>query len=117
MKPASAAPSGRPTRRLLFAAALAVAGQVGIFGASLTLAREESSASAHVERNGVALHHGHNETTCAACATLTLQATANSVAPISIGMISPVLLSSAAAQLLTDPQLLPNSCRAPPREA
>src|SRR6266568_3931945 len=116
MKPPSAIPFRRPAGHLLFAAALAIAGQLGIFGASLTLAREESSASAHVERSGVALHHGHNEATCAACATLSLQATPNSNAPISSSMISPVVLSSPAAQLLTDPQLLPNSCRAPPRE-
>src|SRR5207244_5400379 len=71
MKPAD--PVGyRRAWRLLFAATLAFAGQLGIFGASLTLAREEASAIAHVERSGIALHHGHNEATCAACATLSL---------------------------------------------
>ena len=41
----------------------------------------------------------------------------NSVASISSSMVAPLVLSSPLAQLLTDPQLLPNSCRAPPREA
>src|SRR2546428_5256240 len=116
MKRASAVSRG-PTRYLLFAAILAVAGQLAIFAASLTLAREESSAVAHTEQSGTALHHGHNEATCAACATLSLQAAVNSVASISSSMVAPLVLSSPLAQLLTDPQLLPNSCRAPPREA
>jgi hypothetical protein len=47
-------------RLRLLAAALAVAGQLGISGASLELARNESSAVSHVERNGIDLHCGHN---------------------------------------------------------
>ena len=116
MKPASAVSRG-PTRYLLFAAILAVAGQLAIFAASLTLAREEFSAVAHTEQSGTALHHGHNEATCAACATLSLQAAVDAVAPLSSSEISFAVVSSRSAQRLTDPQLLPNSCRAPPREA
>src|SRR5438270_1360357 len=115
MKSASAAHL-RPAWRVVFAAMLALVGQLGIFCASLTLAREESSAIAHTEQSGTALHHGHNEATCVACLTLSLQPIANSAAPTSSNIISISVVSTLEAQLLTDPQLLANSCRAPPRE-
>ncbi len=102
--------------RLFFTTALAVIGQLAIMGGSLTLAREESSAVSHVERNGIALHHGHNEATCVSCATLSLHATVNSAASISPAEISSLAVCIPQADRLTDPQLLPNSCRAPPRE-
>jgi len=61
-------------RLRLFAAVVAIAGQLGLSGASLTLARDESSAVSHTERSGIDLHHGHNEATCAACAALSFHA-------------------------------------------
>src|SRR5207237_1608331 len=107
----------RPAWRLLFAATLAILGQLGIFAAPLALAREETSALAHAEQSGTSLHHGHDGATCAACATLSLQASIHVVPPISSGAISSLVLFGSFARPLTDPQLLPNSCRAPPREA
>jgi hypothetical protein len=100
----------------LLALILAVAGQVGISGATLTLAHDESSAISHTERSGIDLHHGHNEATCAACTTLSFQATVN---PIEPPTLSPTSLSVFAPRALyyIAPQFLPNSCRAPPREA
>src|SRR2546423_11281533 len=109
--------ANRPAMRLLVAAALAILGQLGILGASLALVRDETSAVAHTEQSGTAIHHGHNETTCTACATLSLQASVHAAPPISSGAISSIVLFSSAPQSLTDPQLFPNSCRAPPREA
>jgi hypothetical protein len=101
----------------MLATVLAVAGQLGISGASLTLARDESSAISHTERSGVDLHHGHNEATCAACTALSFQAFVNPVAPpISSGELSLSILARRSAYRVTGVQLLPNSCRAPPRE-
>lgn len=63
-------------RRLrLCAVVLAVLGQIGLSGASLTLARDERSAVSHTERNGIDLHYAHNEATCAACTALSLHGT------------------------------------------
>jgi len=105
-------------RLRLVAAVLAVAGQMGFSGASLTLAHDESSATSHTEQSGVDLHHGHNEATCTACIALSLHAPpAGGASPA-----SPAELLAFAAQRRSDtfvaaPNLLPNSCRAPPREA
>jgi hypothetical protein len=97
---------------------LAVVGQLGISGASLTLARDESSVVSHTERNGIDLHHGHNEATCAACTALSFHATVNPGAPpVSTEVISRFVLARLAAHFVSGPQLLPNSCRAPPRES
>jgi hypothetical protein len=105
-------------RLRLLATVLAVAGQLGLSGASLTLARDETSAISHTERSGIDLHHGHNEATCAACTALSFQATVNPIAPpVSSEATSRLALASRALYYVTGPQLLPNSCRAPPREA
>jgi hypothetical protein len=97
---------------------LAVAGQLGLSGASLTLARDESSAMSHTERSGIDLHHGHNEATCAACTALSFHATLNPIAPPVLSeATSRLAIASRALYFVTGPQLLPNSCRAPPREA
>jgi len=108
-----------PVWRLrLLATVLAVVGQMGISGASLTLARDESSVVSHTERNGVDLHHGHNEATCAACTALSFHATVNPGAlPVSSEAIARFVLARCSARYVTGPQLLPNSCRAPPRES
>src|SRR5437868_4086561 len=104
MKPASATRC-RPTRHFLFAAILCVAGQLGLFSTSLILAREESSAAAHAEQNGTALHHAHNEATCAACAARSLQAAVHSVPPVARREMSLLVLSRKSAQPLTNPKL------------
>jgi hypothetical protein len=102
----------------LLALILAVAGQVGISGATLTLAHDESSAISHTERSGIDLHHGHNEATCAACTTLSLQATINSIEPPDLKPATSLsVFAPSALYYLAGPQFLPNSCRAPPREA
>src|SRR2546423_7862458 len=106
-----------PARRLLFAATLAFVGQLGIFGASLALAREETSAVAHAEQSGTSVHYGHNEATCAACAALLLHGSVRALPPISSGAISLLGPSGSLARPLTGPQYLLNCCRAPPREA
>ena len=104
-------------RLRLLAAVLAVAGQLGISGASLELARNESSAVSHVERNGVDLHRGHNEATCASCTALSFHASLEAGSPlISSVKISHAVLARRAVLYKTGPQLLSNSCRAPPRE-
>jgi hypothetical protein len=108
----------RPAWKLrAFASILAVIGQVGIFGAYLSLARDESSAASHAEQSGIDLHHGHNDATCAACTALSFQATVDAaVPPLVSGTISSVALAASAEDRPTAPQLLANSCRAPPRE-
>jgi hypothetical protein len=65
------------TRRSLRLAAivLALLGQAALTSAALTLAKDEASAVSHAERNGIDLHHGHNEATCIACTALSLQGT------------------------------------------
>jgi hypothetical protein len=105
-------------RLRLLAAVLAVAGQLGFSGVSLTLARDETSAISHTERSGIDLHHGHNEATCAACTALSFQATVNPIAPpVWSEAASGLALVPRALFYVAGPQLLPNSCRAPPREA
>lgn len=108
-----------PVWRLrLLATVLAVAGQLGLSGASLSLARDESSAISHTERSGIDLHHGHNEATCAACTTLSFQATVNPIEqPDLIQAASLSAFAPRALYYIAGPQFLPNSCRAPPREA
>jgi hypothetical protein len=104
-------------RLRLLAAVLAVAGQLGISGASLELARNESSSRSHVERNGIDLHRGHNEAACASCTALSFHAGIEAVSPpISGGAISRAVLACRAVQYSTGSLLLSNSCRAPPRE-
>ncbi len=102
----------------LFATVLAVAGQLGISGASLTLARDESSVVSHTERSGIDLHRGHNEATCASCAALSFHANVDPNAPpASTGAISCLVNARSSVDFVNGPQLLPNSCRAPPRES
>jgi len=118
MKPARSVTRGSVWCLRLVAIALAVAGQVGISGATLTLAHDESSAISHTERSGIDLHHGHNEATCAACTTLSFHATVNPIAPpVSSEAMSRLAIARRAQYYVAGPQLLPNSCRAPPREA
>src|SRR3954469_7559756 len=105
-------------RLRVFATLLAIIGQVGVSGASFTLGREESSAVSHTEQSGVDLHHGHNEATCAACIALSFQATVTPSAHAILGGDAVAMRVGAhAVQRVAGPQLLPNSCRAPPREA
>jgi len=118
MKPARSVARGSVWGLRLLAITLAVAGQVGISGATLTLAHDESSAISHTERSGIDLHHGHNEATCAACAILSFHATVNPIAPpVSSGATSRLAIGPRALYYIAGPQFLPNSCRAPPREA
>jgi hypothetical protein len=118
MKPARSVARGSVWGLRLLAMILAVAGQIGISGVSLTLARDESSAISHTERSGIDLHHGHNEATCAACATLSFYATVNPIAPtVSCDATSRLAFAPRALYYIAGAQLLPNSCRAPPREA
>jgi hypothetical protein len=115
----SASAAGRRSvwRLRVFATALAVVGQLAIFGAYLTLARDESSTVSHTEQSGTDLHHGHNDATCAACTALSFQATVNPIAPpIVSGDISGQILTLSSDRGPTGQQTLPNSCRAPPRE-
>jgi len=115
----SASTAGRRSVWLLrvFATALAVVGQLGIFGAYLSLARNESSAVSHTEQSGTDLHHAHNDATCAACTALSFQATVNPIAsPIESGDISSPIRILSSHRDPTGQQTLPGSCRAPPRE-
>jgi len=115
---ASAAGRRLVWRLRVFATAVAVVGQLGIFAAYLTLARDESSAVSHTEQSGTDLHHGHNGATCAACTALSLQATLDPIAPpIVSGEISSPIRTLSSDRGPIGQQLLPNSCRAPPREA
>jgi hypothetical protein len=102
----------------LLATVFAVAGQLGISGASLTLARDESSTISHTERSGIDLHRGHNEATCATCAALSFHANVDSAVPL----VPPVahsgeVLVCTSVDFVAGALLLPNSCRAPPRES
>jgi hypothetical protein len=105
-------------RLRLLATVLAFAGQLGISGASLTLARDESSAVSHTERSGIDLHRGHNEATCAACAALSFHANINLVAPpVPSGTIPRLVITQSFVDRVAGAQNHPNSCRAPPRES
>jgi hypothetical protein len=100
------------------AAALAVVGQLGFAGATLSLARDESSTISHVEQNGVDLHHGHNEATCVACIALSAHAAVSSgPAPLGVVSIPAREPSGCLAKFAAAPEIRPNSCRAPPRES
>jgi len=101
----------------LFSVMLAIVGQLGIFGVSLNLAREETSAVSHTEQSGINLHHGHNEATCVACTALSFHATLTAAAPAAIGHAALFVAARRLDSLPAALQLLPNSCRAPPREA
>jgi hypothetical protein len=101
----------------LLAVLLVVIGQLGIVGAALTLARDESSAISHTEQSGTNLHHGHDDATCASCGSLSLQsAPHHTPPPLDILAIRHVAFARLALNRLSAPQLLPNSCRAPPSE-
>jgi hypothetical protein len=118
MKLARSISRGPMWRLRLLATVLAVAGQLGMSGASLTLARDESSAISHTERSGIDLHRGHNEATCAACAVLSFHANVNPTAfPLSCGAVARLVVARSSVDFVGGPQLLPNSCRAPPRES
>src|ERR1700694_2132493 len=117
MKPARSLSFDPGWRLRLLAAVIAVAGQLGISGASLTLTRDESSVVSHTEQRGVDLPHGHNEATCAACAALSFHASLDAAAPPASGDgISRVVLAPLSSYCVTVAHVLPNSCRAPPRE-
>ena len=99
----------------LLAVLLVLIGQLGIVSASLTLARDESSAISHTEESGINLHHGHNEATCPSCALLSLQSALNHPsAPLDLLAVQHVVFARLAVERFSQPQLLPNSCRAPP---
>lgn len=118
MKPARSVTRGSVWGLRLLAMTLAIVGQIGISGASLTLARDESSAISHTEQSGIDLHHGHNEATCAACAALSFHARVNPIAPpLSSEATFRLAFAPRALYYIAGPQFLPNSCRAPPREA
>jgi len=118
MKRASSISRGLAWRLRLLAAVLAVGGQMGLSGTSLTLARDESSAVSHTERSGIDLHHGHNEATCAACSALSFHTTVTAIAPApSARAVSRLVRARRSASYISGPQLLSNSCRAPPIEA
>lgn len=102
----------------LLATVLATVGQMGILGASLSLACDERSAASHAEPLGIDLHHGHNDATCAACAALSFHTVPQpSPAPALVEIVSRSVAASSATSAVTGAPLLPNSCRAPPREA
>ena len=101
----------------LLATVLATVGQMGILGASLTLASDERSAAAHAEPLGIDLHHGHNEATCAACTALSFHSAPQSnSAPALVEIVSRSVAAKGASCPAAGAHLLPNSCRAPPRE-
>ncbi|HEX6627749.1 MAG TPA: hypothetical protein VF105_07335 [Gemmatimonadaceae bacterium] len=99
----------------LIAVLLAVVGQLGIVSASLTIARDESSAVSHTEQSGTNLHHGHNEATCASCAALSFHTTlTNAASPVHAHAVLRVVFAGATVDVVAAPYLLANSCRAPP---
>jgi hypothetical protein len=106
-------------RRWRLVAVLLVAiGQLGIVSAALTLARDESSVVSHTEESGTNLHHGHNEATCPACIALSFHsAPRSSAAPAFFEIVCRSVAEVGATFCITGAQLLPDSCRAPPREA
>src|SRR3954463_10812467 len=106
------------SRLRFLAGLLVIVGQVGLLGAYLTLARDESSAVTHTEQSGTNAHHGHNEATCAACTALSAHGTPSAIAqPLAMGESALRVLARASVDRPSGPQLLSNPCRAPPREA
>ena len=101
----------------LLAVLLVVIGQLGIVSAALTLARDETSAISHTEESGTNLHHGHNEATCPSCALLSMQSAINHAPPpLDILSAQHVTFARLALERHSGPQLLANSCRAPPSQ-
>jgi hypothetical protein len=99
----------------LVAVVLALVGQAGMVSASLTLAKDETSAISHTERSGIDLHHGHNEATCAACAALSLQGTPRAAVEHNLPRAE---REQVVAQSVADAGvhfLFSNPSRAPPR--
>src|SRR5438105_12532586 len=107
------ASAGRVMWRLrLLAGLLAAVGQIGWSGAALTLARDESSVVSHAEQNGIDLHHGHNEATCAACIALSFHASPKAaVAPISLAALAGLQPIRAVATAVPAHELLLHSSR------
>lgn len=105
-------------RGRLLAVLLVAIGQLGIVGAALTLEHDEWSAISHAEQSGTNLHHGHNDAMCPSCTLLSLQGALDHAAPaFDLIAVEHVAFSPLAVERLSRPQLLTNSCRAPPREA
>jgi hypothetical protein len=101
----------------LLAVLLVVIGQLGIVSASLTLARDESSAISHAEESGTNLHHGHNEAACASCALLSMQTgVAHSATGLAVLAVEHLALAQSRVDRLSAPQHLTESSRAPPSE-
>ena len=55
------------TRSLMRKAAIVIAATQVVLGSAPLFESGTRSASAHVEANGVSLHHAHDETTCIGC--------------------------------------------------
>ncbi len=99
----------------LTAALIAVVGQSAVVSATLSLSRDEASAVAHVESNGVSLHHGHDEATCVACRVLSFHGKVLATAhPPAIFFASAVGTARNDAGRVEPPTLLTNLSRAPP---
>jgi hypothetical protein len=99
----------------LAAVVLAFGGQAALTTAELTLAKDETSAISHVERNGIDLHHGHNEATCIACTALSLQGIPGVIAHESIPARAP---EQVGTRLVAGPGaqfLFSSPSRAPPK--
>jgi hypothetical protein len=99
----------------LGAVVLALLGQAGLVSASLTLARDETSAISHTERSGIDLHHAHNEATCAACQALSIQ---GPPAVLIERRVARETKQSIGTRVASEPgvqRLFPKHSRAPPR--
>ena len=98
----------------LAAVVLAVVGQAGLLAASLTLAKDESSAISHTEQSGIDLHHGHNEATCVACIALSLQGTPAIVAELPVSTAGTAQITTIGAEDVGARVVFLNPSRAPP---
>jgi hypothetical protein len=96
------------------AVALALLGQSGMVGASLNLAKDESSAISHTERSGIDLHHSHNEATCAACIALSLQGTPRAAIELPLAHLANPQVSTAEPRDVSAQVVFSNQSRAPP---
>jgi len=90
-------------RPAVFLAALA---QLAVGLAPLAELRDSSNASAHLEAQGIALHHAHDEATCIACAAQHLMAGA-----IPGARLEPVVIHAANGVLAMSREIPASSLR------
>jgi hypothetical protein len=103
------------TRSLMRKAAIAIAATQVVLGSAPLFESGARSASAHVEANGVRLHHAHDDATCIGCTATRLLGGAEPMQASPV-MMAPRITSTTRelADLSTSVSARHNRSRAPP---